>query len=135
MFREGEVPPEVAAEYEKMGGEKNMEQKHEGAAAAAERETDVGSLLAGVMSPEDFVKSVLDREGGDPKRLEMATLSIKEFWLKQLDEGTLTPEKFEEGVYGAAMRMLKVKEMSREEQEKEDIRRERIKNALGKRAA
>ncbi|MFZ5364295.1 MAG: hypothetical protein ACOZAG_02325 [Patescibacteria group bacterium] len=135
MFREGEVPPEVAAEYERMKGEKNMEKERRAVDLTADKEEDVGSLLAGVMSPEDFVKSVLEREGGDPKRAEMATRSIKEFWLKQLDEGTLTPEKFEQGVYDAAAKMLKTKEVSRRDEEREEMRKERIKGALGRRAS
>ncbi|MBI5071631.1 hypothetical protein HZB93_01925 [Candidatus Falkowbacteria bacterium] len=134
MFREGEVPPEVAAEYEKMEG-KNMEPKHE-AAAAVERETDVGSLQAGVLSPEDFVKSVLAREGGDPRRAVMATHSIKEFWIKQLDEGNITPQEFSDGVYNAAVKMLKERKGPTEkEKAREEAQKARLENIRGRRAA
>lgn len=135
MFREGEVPPEVTAEYKKMEGEKNMEPKREVADLAAEKETDIGSLQAGLMSPEDFVQRVLEREGGDPKRAEAAARSVKEFWFRQLDEGRLKPEEFEKGVYNAVVRMLKSKEVSPKDQEREVIRGERIKSAIGRRAA
>lgn len=134
MFREGEVPPEVAAEYKKMEGEKNMEKSREGHFEGGKEEL-VGNLQAGLMSPENFVAEVLAREGGDPKRAEMAAHSIKEFWIRQLDEGTLAPEKFESAVYDAAAKMLKAKELSQKDKEREEIRKERIKNVLGRRVA
>ena len=122
-------------EYANKEGKINMDKKREAVDLTADREADVGSLLAGVMKPEDFVKSVLEREGGDSNRVEMAARSIKEFWLKQLDEGTLTPEKFEQGVYDAAVRMLKGKEVSQRDEERAGMREERIKGALGRRAS
>lgn len=134
MFREGKVPPEVAAEYKKMEGEKDMEKARESRFAGSKEEL-IGNLQAGLMSSENFVTEVLAREGGDPKRAEMAAHSIKEFWVRQLDEGTLAPEKFESAIYDAAVKMLKVKELSQKEKEREEIRKERIKSALGKRVA
>lgn len=134
MFREGEVPPEVAAEYKKTEGEKNMEKSREGSFEGGKEEL-VGNLQAGLMSPENFVAEVLAREGGDPKRAGMAAHSIKEFWIRQLDEGTLASEKFESAVYDAAAKMLKAKELSQKDKEREEIRKERIKNVLGRRVA
>jgi len=111
-----------------------MEKSREGSFEGGKEEL-VGNLQAGLMSPENFVAEVLAREGGDPKRAEMAAHSIKEFWIRQLDEGTLAPEKFESAVYDAAAKMLKAKELSQKDKEREEIRKERIKNVLGRRAA
>lgn len=137
MFREGEVPPEVAAEYEKMKGEKNMEKpKLEVVGSAEDKEIDIGSLQAGIMEAEDFVKAVLAREGGDSKRIDMAAHSVKEFWLKQLDEGALSPEEFGKGIYDAVKKMLgQAEKPSAKEKEREKIRKERVKSAIGRRAA
>ncbi len=141
MFREGEFPPEVATEYKKMEGEKNMSTGDKSPREIkpeyfeGSKEELVGNLQAGLMEPKDFVQEVFGREGGDPRRAAMATHSIKEFWIKQLDEGKMSPEEFEKGVYAAAARMLGERKSSPEEEEKGAIREERIKRAVGKRAA
>jgi len=133
MSREG-MPPVLDPEYAKNKGGKNMEPKHE--VASAEKEADVGSLLAGLMAPEDFAKSVLAREGGDERRVAMAAHSIKEFWLKQLDEGRITPEEFENGVYDAAVKMLKERKGPTEkEKAREAAHQATLERVRGKRAA
>ncbi|RPI70295.1 MAG: hypothetical protein EHM45_25050 [Desulfobacteraceae bacterium] len=140
------------AEYKKMEETKNMNNEPKRGVVGskeAEKETDVGSFQAGFTSPEDFVKSVLAREGGDPARAEQAAHSIQEFWVNGLKryvewkEGGeigppvgISPEKFSEGVYESAVKMLKKREgQTEKEKAREAAHRATLERVTGKRAA
>jgi hypothetical protein len=148
MFTEGEVPPEVAAEYKKMEGEKNMEKPKLEVVGSKdeERELDVGDLIRDLGDMQDevaveaasktFVQRVLAREGGDQTKAEAATRALKFSWVNLFKEGRMKPEVFQEGIYSAVVKMLKPTEQPpAKEKEKEAMREERRKDAWKNRAA
>jgi len=112
-------------------------------------EADVGSFQAGLMSPEDFVKSVLAREGGDPARAEQAADSIRKFWVNELEEYIewekngkigpqvgVSPKEFNEGVYKSAVKMLKKRGGPTEkEKARKAAHKATLERVTGKRAA
>lgn len=131
MFREG-MPPVL----DKESGRQMTQEEIDKYKMERDIEEDIGSLQAGLMSPEDFVKSVFAREGGDPARAEQAADSIKKFWVTQLDSGKITPQEFSEGVYKSAVKMLKKREDPTEKDKaREAAHKATLERVTGKRRA
>ncbi len=152
MGFEDEVPSEVMAEYNKMEKTKNMDNELKLEVVGSkeeEKNLDVGGLQTGSITPEQFVKSVLAREGGDPARAEQAADSIRKFWVNELEEYIkweksgkigpkigVSPEEFNEGVYKSAMKMLKKREgLTEKEKAREAAHKATLERITGKRAA
>ena len=131
MAIEGEVPPEVMAEYNKMKGAQTMEPKREIHFEGSKEEL-IGNLQAGLMKPEDFVNEVLAREGGNPRRAEATARMLKFSWLDLLEKGKMSPEHFSEGVYDKVKDSLNKKAMAEGKSEEEVAQEERVKSAFGR---
>lgn len=145
MRFEGEVPPEVAAEYEKMKGEKGMEKLREvehGRTTSPEEDT---LLAIGDQDPKavtnyvDWVAEKIKEEGKlkniDPGLEARAIETVKNFWVKQLanvGEGkTKSAETFLEEVRNAVERVLtRTQRQGGKEKERDAWREEKLKQHL-----
>jgi hypothetical protein len=147
MRFEGEIPPEVAAEYEKMKGEESMEKSREvehGRTTSPEEDTllAIGDQdLKAVTSYVDWVADEMKGEGKlkniDPGLEARAIETVKNFWVKQLanvGEGkTKSAETFLREVRNAVERVLtRTKRQSGDEKERGAWKEEKLRQHLGR---
>ena len=147
MRFEGEVPPEVAAEHEKMKGEESMEKLREvehGRGTSPEEDT---LLAIGDQDPKavtnyvDWVAERIKKEGKlkkiDPGLEARAIEAVTNFWVKQLanvGEGKKkSAEEFLEEVRNAVERVLtRTQRQGGDKKEKGAWRDEKLRQHLGR---